>query len=123
MPRAAAHIGGRGNDVMRSGRMLARIYKPARSATQSGQANSREWVLEFVPAEAKKVDPLMGWTGSGDMNRQVRLRFESKAAAIDYARRKGIAHQVFEPKSRKQVIRPRGYGENFAHSRRSGWTH
>jgi hypothetical protein len=103
--------------------MLARIYKPARSATQSGQALTREWVLEFAPEEARRLDPLMGWAGSGDMNRQVRLTFETKEAAVDYARRKGIPFQVFEPKTRKQVIRPRGYGENFSHSRRTAWTH
>ena len=80
--------------------MLARIYQPARSAMQSGPARHRDWVLEFVPADAKVLDPLMGWTGSGDMNRQVRLRFESREAAVAYAERHGIAYQVFEPKRR-----------------------
>ena len=103
--------------------MLARIYKPARTATQSGQANVKEWVLEFAPEDPKQLDPLMGWTSSGDMNRQVRLRFETKEAAIEYARRKGIPFQVFEPKPRRHNVRPRGYGENFAYNRRRAWTH
>ncbi|MEL6234348.1 MAG: ETC complex I subunit [Pseudomonadota bacterium] len=103
--------------------MLARIYKPARNAMQSGQAKTREWVLEFAPEQRKRIDPLMGWSGSGDMNRQVKLRFDSKEAAVDYARHHGIAYQVQEPKPRKPVIRPRGYGDNFATSRRQGWTH
>ena len=64
--------------------MYARIYQPARSAMQSGP-RTREWVLEFAPATAKTLDPLMGWTGSGDMLRQVQLRFESRAAAVAYA--------------------------------------
>ncbi|RMF33493.1 MAG: ETC complex I subunit [Alphaproteobacteria bacterium] len=103
--------------------MLARIYQPARNAMQSGQAGTRKWVLEFDPEQAKRIDPLMGWQGSGDMNRQVRLKFDSREEAVDYARRHGIPYQVFQPKKRKPVIRPRGYGDNFAWQRRIAWTH
>ena len=52
--------------------MRARIYQPARTAMQSGTAKTHQWVLEFAPAEAREVDPLMGWTGSGDTQAQVR---------------------------------------------------
>jgi ETC complex I subunit conserved region len=103
--------------------MLAKIFRPARNAMQSGEAKTREWILEFAPAQAKWVDPLMGWTGSADMNRQVQLRFESKDQAIAYAERHGIAYQIFEPHKRRQVIRPGGYGENFSAQRRTAWTH
>ena len=58
--------------------MHARIYQPARSAMTSGQGNSKTWVLEYAPAEARRIDPLMGWTGSGDMNGQIRLQFSSR---------------------------------------------
>ena len=71
--------------------MLAKIYQPSRSAMQSGQARTRDWVLEFVPADAKWIDPLMGWTGSDDMNSQVRLRFATREEAVAYAERYGIA--------------------------------
>jgi len=103
--------------------MRARIYKPARSATSSGTAKTRHWVLEFAPATPREVDPLMGWTSSADTQSQVRLRFASKEAALDYAREHGIEAQVFEPHRRKANIRPRGYGENFATDRRGSWTH
>ncbi|TVQ58019.1 MAG: ETC complex I subunit [Rhodobacteraceae bacterium] len=103
--------------------MLAKIYQPTRSAMTSGQANTKTWVLEFLPASAKRIDPLMGWTGSADMNGQVRLRFETREAAVDYARRHGIPHQVLEPKKRKPVVRAKGYGGNFATERRQAWTH
>ena len=103
--------------------MQARIYQPSRSAMTSGQANTRSWVLEYVPEEQKRIDPLMGWTGSGDMRGQVRLRFSDKDAAIDYAQRNGIAYVVEEPKKRRPNVRPRGYGGNFAHDRRGAWTH
>ena len=65
--------------------MRARIYQPARTAMQSGTAKTHGWVLEFAPSEAREVDPLMGWTGSADTQSQVRLRFESKEAALAYA--------------------------------------
>jgi len=56
--------------------MRARIYQPARNAMQSGTAKTHQWVLEFAPASAREVDPLMGWTSSGDTQSQIRLRFE-----------------------------------------------
>ncbi|HET7408885.1 MAG TPA: ETC complex I subunit [Paracoccaceae bacterium] len=103
--------------------MRARIYLPARSAMTSGEANTRKWVLEFFAEEPRSVDPLMGWTSSGDMNSQVRLRFESKEAAIEYAERNGMAYVVEAPRRRGYNVRPRGYGGNYAHDRRSTWTH
>ena len=103
--------------------MQARIYKPAKSAMTSGSANTRGWVLEYVPGEARRIDPLMGWTGSGDTQGQVRLRFETEAAAVDYARRHGLAYTVEQPKPRRANVRPQGYGGNFAHDRRGAWTH
>jgi NADH dehydrogenase len=103
--------------------MLAKIYQPARSAMTSGLGNTKGWVLEYLPEERKRIDPLMGWTGSGDMKGQVRLEFETKEAAIEYARRHGVPFEVVEPKRRAPVIRPKGYGANFATERRGAWTH
>lgn len=103
--------------------MPARIYKPARNAMQSGTAKTREWVLDFAADTAREVDPLMGWTSSNDTQAQVRLRFSSKEAALEYAEEHGIDAQVTEPQTRKPNIRARGYGENFATDRRGPWTH
>jgi hypothetical protein len=101
--------------------MTARIYKPARTAMQSGQANTKDWVLEFEPEEPRTIEPLMGWTSSGDMKSQVRLNFETKEEAIGYAERCSIAYQVFEPKlSQRRIM---SYSDNFAFNRRSPWTH
>lgn len=101
--------------------MLARIYKPARNAMQSGQANAKEWVLEFEPEQARRIDPLMGWTGSGDMKGQVRLTFETREEAVAYAERYRIPHQVFEPKEAKRSMR--AYADNFKYTRKAQWTH
>ncbi len=103
--------------------MRARIYQPARTAMQSGTARSKGWVLEFAPDTARDVDPLMGWTSSDDTQAQVRLRFDSRDEAEDYARAEGLAYDVAEPKLRKPLIRQRGYGENFATDRKGAWTH
>ncbi|SEN14976.1 ETC complex I subunit conserved region [Gemmobacter aquatilis] len=103
--------------------MRARIYQPARNAMQSGTAKTKGWVLEFVPASAREVDPLMGWTSTTDTSTQVKLRFDTREAAQDYATANGIEAVVMEPQARKANIRPMGYGENFATSRRGAWTH
>jgi NADH dehydrogenase len=84
---------------------------------------TREWVLEFAPAAAREIDPLMGWTSSSDTQAQVRLRFPTKEAAQAYAASKGYEVTVVEPKSRRPNIRARGYGENFATDRKGAWTH
>jgi NADH dehydrogenase len=103
--------------------MRARIYKPAKTAMSSGTAKTSDWVLEFAPASAREIDPLMGWTSSSDMNSQVHLSFETLEAAQDYAKANGIEAVVMKPKTRKPIIRARGYGENFATDRRGAWTH
>ena len=103
--------------------MRARIYQPARTAMQSGSARMQGWVLEFAPASAREVDPLMGWTSSDDTQSQVRLTFETRDEAEAYAAANGIDFDVVEPKARKPILRPRGYGENFATDRKGAWTH
>ena len=101
--------------------MLARIYRPAKNAMQSGRANSKDWVLEFEPASARVPDRLMGWTSSDDMNGEVRLAFESKDEAIAYAQRHGIAFQLIEPRETRRIIK--AYADNFSTDRKEPWTH
>ena len=64
--------------------MTARIFKPAKTAMQSGFANTKDWVLEFEPEEARTVEPLMGWTSSTDMKQQLTLRFRTREEAVAY---------------------------------------
>lgn len=103
--------------------MRARIYQPAKTAMSSGQAKTKTWVLEYVNDTGRDVDPLMGWTSSADTQAQVKISFDSKEAALDYARDHGIDAVVTQPHKRKPVIRQGGYGENFATNRRGVWTH
>lgn len=103
--------------------MTARIYRPARTAMQSGEARTRDWVLEYVPASPRGIDPLMGWTSSADMESQIHMYFPTKEAALAYAEAKGITAIVQDPKERRHILRPNGYGENYASNRRGTWTH
>jgi hypothetical protein len=101
--------------------MLARIYRPAKSAMQSGLAKTQDWVLEFGPASARRPDPLMGWSSSTDMNGQVRLTFDTQEEATAYAEAHGIAYQLFQPKAPRRIIK--AYADNFAFQRKQPWTH
>jgi NADH dehydrogenase ubiquinone Fe-S protein 4 len=101
--------------------MVARIYRPAKTAMQSGRAKTHRWVLDFEPEQPTEIEPLMGYTSSSDMRSQVRLQFETKEEAIDYAKRNGIAYQVFEAHDR---VRPTiAYSDNFKRDRTQPWTH
>ena len=101
--------------------MLARIYRPAKNAMQSGKAKTKDWVLEFEPASARRSDPLMGWTLTSDMNGQIRLSFETSDEAVAYAQAHGIPFQITEPKTPKRIIK--AYADNFAYGRKQPWTH
>jgi hypothetical protein len=101
--------------------MTARIYQPAKTAMQSGAANTKDWVVEFEPEQPRTVEPLMGWTSSGDMKQQLRLSFDTKDEAVGYCERNSIAYQVFETKT--AVRRVMSYSDNFAFARRDAWTH
>jgi hypothetical protein len=91
--------------------MKAKIYKPAKNAMQSGRANTEKWVLEYELETPRRPEPLMGWTSAGDTLNQVRVKFESREAAISFAESKGIEYRVEEPQPRK--ITPRSYLDNF----------
>lgn len=89
----------------------ARIYQKSKNAMQSGRAGTDDWVLEFMPAMAQRPDPLMGWAGSSDTQRQVRLSFGSAEAAQAYAEKNGISATVETPPAR--VLKIQAYSDNF----------
>lgn len=102
---------------------VARIYRPAKTAMQSGRARTKNWIIDFEPRAAKRPDRLMGWIGSQDMQAdEVRLKFATKEEAIAFADRHGIDYQLQETHERD--IRPKSYADNFRPDRISGnWTH
>ena len=101
--------------------MLARIFRPAQNAMQSGKANTREWILAFEPDAPRVPDPLMGWTQTTDTEGQVRLTFDTLEEAVAYAERHGIAFQVLPDPEKKKIVK--AYADNFAYARKIPWTH
>ena len=101
--------------------MDARIYKPAKSAMQSGRGKTQEWVLEFISETKRTSDPVMGWISVDDTTGQVSLHFDTREQAIAYAKREGLTFTVEESRPRKRMIK--SYAENFASDRKQPWTH
>ncbi len=101
--------------------MVARIYRPAKTAMQSGKAKTQRWVLDYEPEVPRSVEPLMGYTSSSDMKQQIRMYFDSKEDAVAYAKRSKIPFRVEEP--RERAVRGASYSDNFKFDRMTPWTH
>src|SRR5690554_1603635 len=101
--------------------MVARIFRPSRTAMQSGKANAREWVLVFEAETPRPIEPLMGYTGSRDMRQQVKLQFETLEEAEAYAQREGIPYAV-QP-AHEPTVKRVAYSDNFRTDRKAPWTH
>ena len=93
----------------------ARIYQPAKTAMQSGRAQTRKWLLDYEQASKRQPDPLMGWSSAGDTLNQVRLRFVTLDEAVAFAKKRGLDYTVIEPHQR--VFKPKSYAENFRSDR------
>jgi hypothetical protein len=102
--------------------MAARIFKQAKGATQSGVARTKAWVLNYEQERAREIEPLMGWTSSGDMKQQISLSFDSREEAVAYAERENLAYRVEEPNpaGKRRVL---SYSDNFKFNRVGPWTH
>ena len=96
--------------------MHVRIFRPAKTAMQSGRGNTHQWVLEYEPLAPKHNDTLMGWAGSRDTRGQTRLRFASQDAAVAFAEREGLAYVVHAEAPRKPAP-IRSYSDNFRFDR------
>ena len=88
----------------------AKIYKPSKSAMQSGNKNSNKWFLEFF-TNVTGINPLMGWESSTDTLGEIKLEFSDKNLAIEYAKKNKINYEIIEPKERKMV--KKSYSDNF----------
>ena len=88
----------------------AKIYKPSKTAMQSGKGNTKMWLLEFETLN-NSINPLMGWESSEDTLSEVRLEFLSKDQAINYAKNNNIDYYIIEPQNRKII--KKSYTDNF----------
>ena len=90
---------------------LARIYRPSKTAMQSGRARTKEWVLEFEPGAPRIADPLMGWISAADTQTQVKLFFDSEEEAKAFAEKHGLSFSLETPHER--TLKPKSYADNF----------
>ena len=94
---------------------LARIYRPAKTAMQSGRGQTRKWVLEYEPASRRDPDPLMGWSSARDTLNEVRLRFDTLDEARAFALAHGLEYTLNEPHARSP--KAKSYADNFRYDR------
>ena len=97
------------------------IYKPTKSAMQSGLATNKFWILKYISYSKTDLDPVMGWSGSNDTSKQIVLKFNSKDEAIDYAELHSLKFRVLNNNTKK--IKPKSYSENFSYKRMGLWSH
>ena len=93
----------------------ARIYRPAKTAMQSGRAQTRKWILEFEPSTPRRPDPLMGWASAQDTLNEVQLRFDMLDEAIAFAHKHGLDYTVIAPHGSSE--KPKSYADNFRYDR------
>jgi hypothetical protein len=95
---------------------LARIYRPAKTAMQSGRGGQgRRWLLEFEPETRRDPDPLMGWSSARDTLNEVQLRFETLEEAVAFAQKHGLDYTIIEPQVR--TPKAKSYADNFRYDR------
>ena len=88
----------------------AKIYKPSKTAMQSGTKKFDKWVIEFITKD-NSINPLMGWESSDDTYSELNLEFKTKELAIAYAKKHKIDFELIEPKVRKII--KKSYADNF----------
>ena len=88
----------------------AKIYKPTKTAMQSGTKKFDKWIIEFI-TDQPGINPLMGWESSTDTSSELKLEFSSKELAVDYAKKNKINFEIIEPKIRKVI--KKSYADNF----------
>ena len=101
--------------------MTIKIYKPSKTAMQSGIGKTKLWLAEYISEEDIKKDSLMNWNSSADTNTQIRIFFNTKEQAIKWAKQNNYQYYVEEQKTKK--IQPKSYSSNFDINRKEPWTH
>ena len=93
----------------------ARIYRPTKTAMQSGRAQARKWILEYEAAAPRRPDPLMGWASADDTLNEVQLRFDTRDEAVAFAEKLGLEYAVIASQSTTE--KPKSYADNFRYDR------
>ena len=91
--------------------MKAKIYKPAKTAMQSGRAKYNKWILKISDSKNQTKDTMMGWNGGSNTTSQIQLQFKTKEDAINYAKSNDLDYEVLETSERKVISK--SYADNF----------
>ena len=91
--------------------MQARIYKPTKTAMQSGKARTKKWLLEFEHDGSRNIDNIMYWTSSEDTCQEIMIYFSNKELAENFAIKNKIPYEIFDPELKK--ITTQSYADNF----------
>jgi hypothetical protein len=94
---------------------LARIYRPSKTAMQSGRRQSKKWLLEYEPASRRDPDPLMGWSSAADTLNEVQLRFDTLEEAVAFADKHRMQYTIIGPHQR--TLKVKSYADNFRYDR------
>jgi hypothetical protein len=94
---------------------LARIYRPSKTAMQSGWAQTHKWLLEYEPATPRAPDPLMGWSSAQDTLNQVRMHFSTLDEAVAFAKKHALDYTIIEP--HRPTPKAKSYADNFRYDR------
>ena len=94
---------------------LARIYRPSKTAMQSGRAQTHKWLLEYEPATRRMPDPLMGWSSAEDTLNEVRMRFATLDEAVAFATKRELDYTIIE--SHARTTKAKSYADNFRYDR------
>ena len=86
------------------------IYKPSKTPMQSGSRKYNRWIIEFI-TEKPGINPLMGWESSTDTYSELKLEFNNKELAIEYAKKNKINYEIIEPNIKKII--KKSYADNF----------
>ena len=101
--------------------MVLRIYKPTKTAMQSGRSKSKSWIAEYISAESLEKDSLMGWNSSKDTKTQIKIYFNTLEKAVEWAKKNNYQFEIINSQDRKII--PKKYSDNFAFNKKEPWTH
>lgn len=92
--------------------MKVRIFRPAKTAMQSGKRNTKKWlVVPIEESSIRSINPLTGWVLASDTSSQFRFEFSDKEAAIKFAQSRNFEFEIEEPKL--AAVKQKSYAANF----------
>ena len=101
--------------------MTIKIYKPSKTAMQSGLGKTKKWIAEYISDQETMKDNLMGWNSSVDTESQIKVFFDTKKQAIQWVKNNKYQYFIEEPRIKKVKIK--SYASNFDINRKESWTH